>query len=63
MNRTNIKTNKTMIYASWVTSWVNEVTDAGLRRYWPDGITRIVFTVNNPKTKGKNEVVITEGKR
>lgn len=38
----------------------NEVTDAGLRRYWPDGITRIVFTVNNPKAKGKNEIVITE---
>jgi hypothetical protein len=41
----------------------NEVTDSGLHRYWPDGITRIVFTVNNPKTKGKNEVVITEAKR
>ncbi len=38
----------------------NEVTDTGLLRYWPDGITRIVFTVNNPKTKGKNEIVITE---
>jgi hypothetical protein len=24
MNRTNIKTNKTMIYASWVTSWVKQ---------------------------------------
>ena len=41
----------------------NEVTDAGLRRYWPDGITRIVFTVNNLKTKGKNEIMIMEVKR
>jgi hypothetical protein len=38
----------------------NEVTDNGLKRYWPEGITRIVFTVNNPKTKGKNEIVITK---
>jgi peptidyl-prolyl cis-trans isomerase A (cyclophilin A) len=31
MNRTNIKTNKTMIYASWVTSWVKiEVIQGGL---------------------------------
>jgi hypothetical protein len=37
----------------------NEVTDNGLKRYWPEGITRIVFTVNNPKTKGRNEVNIT----
>ncbi len=37
----------------------NEVTDNGLKRYWPEGITRIVFTINNPKTKGKNEVNIT----
>ncbi|MFW6290465.1 MAG: heparinase II/III domain-containing protein, partial [Mariniphaga sp.] len=37
----------------------NDVTDNGLRRYWPEGITRIVFTVNHPKTKGKNEVKIT----
>ena len=38
-----------------------KVTDKGLSRYW-DGINRIVFTVLNPKTKGKNEVVITEVK-
>ncbi len=37
-----------------------EVTDNGLRRYWPDSITRIVFTLNNPKIKGKNEFVIAE---
>ncbi len=38
----------------------NEVTDSGLRRYWPEGITRIVFKLIDPKTKGKNEIVITE---
>lgn len=37
-----------------------EVTDKGLKRYWPDGITRIVFTVNNPTVSGKNEFVITK---
>lgn len=36
------------------------VTDNGLKRYWPDGITRIVFTVNNPGTKGKNQFVISK---
>ncbi len=38
----------------------NEVTDQGLRRYWPEGITRIVFKLNNSKQKGKNEIVITK---
>jgi hypothetical protein len=38
-----------------------KVTDKGLSRYW-DGINRIVFTVIKPKTKGKNEIVITEVK-
>jgi hypothetical protein len=36
-----------------------EVTDSGLRRYWPDGITRVVLEVNNPRLKGKNTVTIT----
>jgi hypothetical protein len=36
----------------------NEVTDSGLKRYWPDGITRIVFTLINPGLAGKNEIVI-----
>ena len=36
----------------------NEVTDKGLKRYWPDGITRIIFEVKNPKLKGKNQVVV-----
>jgi hypothetical protein len=39
---------------------LNEVTDAGLRRYWPDGITRIILKWNNPKTSGKSEIVFTE---
>ncbi|MCK5366947.1 MAG: hypothetical protein KAQ62_00275, partial [Cyclobacteriaceae bacterium] len=41
----------------------NEVTDSGLKRYWPDGITRIVLEVKNPKLKGKNEVVITKAEK
>lgn len=40
---------------------VNEITDSGLKRYW-SSITRIVFTINNKKTTGKNEIVITEAK-
>lgn len=38
----------------------NEVYDSGLRRYWPDGITRIVFKINNMKLKGKNEFILKE---
>ena len=40
---------------------VKEITDSGLKRYW-NTITRIVFNVNNLKTIGKNEIVITEVK-
>jgi hypothetical protein len=40
---------------------VTEITDSGLKRYW-NTITRIVFTINNQKTTGKNEIVITEAK-
>jgi hypothetical protein len=40
---------------------VTEITDSGLKRYWTT-ITRIVFTINNQKTTGKNEIVITEVK-
>lgn len=40
---------------------VTEITDSGLKRYWSN-ITRIVFTINNQKTTGKNEIVITEAK-
>ena len=35
-----------------------EVTDDRLKRYWPGGVTRIVFEVLNPKFKGKNELEI-----
>ncbi len=41
---------------------LHEVTDRGLRRYWPDGITRIVFTLKDHGEKGKNEIVMTETK-
>lgn len=40
---------------------VTEITDSGLKRYWSN-ITRIVFIINNQKTTGKNEIVITEAK-
>lgn len=40
---------------------VKEITDSGLKRYW-NTITRIVFTIKNPKTAGKNEIVMTEVK-
>ena len=40
---------------------VTEITDSGLKRYWTT-ITRIVFTINNQKASGKNEIVITEAK-
>ncbi len=39
-----------------------EVTDSKLKTYWPGGITRIVLTIDNPKLKGKNEIVITKVK-
>ena len=35
-----------------------EVKDRGLKRYWPDGITRIVLELRNPGLKGKNTVTI-----
>ncbi|KPL13379.1 MAG: hypothetical protein AMS26_14685 [Bacteroides sp. SM23_62] len=38
----------------------NEVTDAGLKRYWPGGITRLVLKINKPALKGKNVVTIFE---
>jgi hypothetical protein len=37
-----------------------EVTDTGLKRYWPDGITRIVMEIKNPKLKGKSTVSISQ---
>jgi hypothetical protein len=38
----------------------NEVTDGGLKRYWPDGITRIVLEIKNPKLRGKNSVTVSK---
>jgi hypothetical protein len=40
---------------------VTKITDSGLKHYW-NTITRIVFTIGNPKTTGNNEIVITEAK-
>ncbi|MDP4680155.1 MAG: heparinase II/III-family protein [Cyclobacteriaceae bacterium] len=39
-----------------------EVTDDGLKRYWPNGITRIVFEINNLQLIGKNELQISKSK-
>ncbi len=39
-----------------------EVTDSTLKRYWPEGITRIVFTLLKPGLKGNNQIEITKGK-
>jgi hypothetical protein len=38
----------------------NEVTDNQLRRYWPNGIIRIVFTITDLSVKGNNQIEITE---
>jgi len=38
----------------------NEVTDTKLKNYWPDGITRIVFTLKDPGLNGKTQIEITE---
>jgi hypothetical protein len=35
-----------------------EVTDNGLKRYWPNGVTRIVFPLKNPGLKGENSITI-----
>lgn len=37
-----------------------EVTDAGLKRYWPKGVTRIVFEMLKLRKKGKNELSLSE---
>jgi hypothetical protein len=39
-----------------------EVSDNKLKRYWPNGITRIVFEVKNLQLSGKNELVISKAK-
>ncbi|WP_020527734.1 heparinase II/III domain-containing protein [Flexithrix dorotheae] len=37
-----------------------EVTDESLKKYWPDGVTRIVFTIQNQELKGKTELLFTQ---
>lgn len=36
-----------------------EVTDRSLRRYWPEGVTRVVLEFKKPGLKGGQEVVFT----
>lgn len=38
----------------------NEVTDDSLKRYWPDGVTRIVLQFRKPGLKGTSRIEITE---
>lgn len=38
-----------------------EVTDRTLKRYWPDGVTRIKLKVINPVLKGNMSVIFTKG--
>jgi len=40
----------------------NEINDSKLKYYWPKGVTRIVFTLNDPGIKGKNQIEILEAK-
>jgi hypothetical protein len=40
----------------------NEVHDPMLKRYWPKGITRVVFTLINSGIKGKNHIEIVKAK-
>ena len=40
----------------------NEVLDPMLKRYWPEGITRIVFTLKDPGMKGNNQIEIIKTK-
>jgi len=41
----------------------NEVTDDKLKTYWPGGITRIVFEIENQKLSGKNQISIEQERR
>ncbi|MCG8311021.1 MAG: heparinase II/III-family protein [Cytophagales bacterium] len=40
----------------------NEVTDAKLSGYWPEGVTRIIFSINNSGLTGRNQLIVTEKK-
>ena len=37
-----------------------EVTDASLKRYWPDGVTRVILKFVNPRLKGGHFVTFTK---
>lgn len=37
-----------------------EITDQGLKRYWPNGVTRIVFTLKDPGMTGENSIAIVK---
>ncbi len=39
-----------------------KVTDAGLKRYWPNGVTRIILEFIKPGLKGSQEVTFTVAK-
>lgn len=39
-----------------------EVNDTGLKRYWPEGITRIVFTINELSHTGHSKIIIQEAR-
>ncbi|MBN2667291.1 MAG: heparinase II/III family protein [Bacteroidales bacterium] len=38
-----------------------EITDRTLKRYWPNGVTRVKLKLNNPGLKGSMSVVFTKG--
>lgn len=38
-----------------------EISDRTLKRYWPNGVTRVKLKVNNPALKGSTSVVFTKG--
>ncbi len=38
-----------------------EITDRTLKRYWPNGVTRVKLKVNNPALKGSMSVAFTKG--
>ncbi len=38
-----------------------EITDRTLKRYWPNGVTRVRMKVNNPGLKGSISMVFTKG--
>lgn len=37
-----------------------EVTDSKLQSYWPNGVTRVTFTIVNPAMSGSNEIVLSK---